>query len=154
MSDLRVVIFSAPSGSGKSTIINGLMKRLPNTFEFSISATSRAPRGTEQNGKEYYFLTPDTRVQTLGIKVLRIELIAEPLFGASIVASGALRGAEDTLVPGIMTLVSIWGVRLTLGALLSSKLGLTGIWIAMCVELCFRGLLMLIRLATSPYLKK
>lgn len=59
MSDLRVVIFSAPSGSGKSTIINGLMKRLPNTFEFSISATSRAPRGTEQNGKEYYFLTPD-----------------------------------------------------------------------------------------------
>lgn len=101
----------------------------------------------------FYFLTPDTRVQTLGIKVLRIELIAEPLFGASIVASGALRGAEDTLVPGIMTLVSIWGVRLTLGALLSSKLGLTGIWIAMCVELCFRGLLMLIRLATSPYLK-
>ena len=59
MSDIKIVIFSAPSGSGKSTIINKLMKMLPNTFEFSISATSRSPRGTELNGKEYYFLTPD-----------------------------------------------------------------------------------------------
>lgn len=54
----KVIVFSAPSGSGKSTIINYLLEQgLP--LEFSISATSRAPRGKEQNGVEYYFLTPD-----------------------------------------------------------------------------------------------
>ena len=54
----KLIIFSAPSGSGKSTIVNTLLKKRDD-LEFSISATSRAPRGTEQNGKEYYFLTPD-----------------------------------------------------------------------------------------------
>lgn len=54
----KLIIISAPSGSGKSTIINYLIsKGLP--LGFSISATSRAPRGTEKNGVEYYFLTPD-----------------------------------------------------------------------------------------------
>lgn len=50
----KVVIFSAPSGAGKSTVVNHLLGLHPE-FEFSISATSRAPRGTEQNGVEYYF---------------------------------------------------------------------------------------------------
>lgn len=54
----KLIIFSAPSGSGKSTIINYLLECNLN-LTFSISATSRAPRGNEQNGKEYYFLTPD-----------------------------------------------------------------------------------------------
>lgn len=54
----KVVIFSAPSGSGKSTIINYLMQQGLN-LHFSISATSRPPRGTEQNGVEYFFLTAD-----------------------------------------------------------------------------------------------
>ena len=54
----KLIIFSAPSGSGKSTIINYLLKQGLNIC-FSISATSRAPRGTEQNGVEYYFLSPD-----------------------------------------------------------------------------------------------
>lgn len=54
----KLIIFSAPSGSGKSTIINYLLTQNLN-LHFSISATSRAPRGTEQNGVEYYFLTPD-----------------------------------------------------------------------------------------------
>ena len=54
----KLIIFSAPSGSGKSTIINYLMTQGLN-MHFSISATSRAPRGTEQNGIEYFFLTPD-----------------------------------------------------------------------------------------------
>ena len=53
-----MIIFSAPSGSGKSTLINYLMTKL-DCLEFSISATSRSPRGTEQNGVEYYFLTPE-----------------------------------------------------------------------------------------------
>lgn len=54
----KIIIFSAPSGSGKSTIINYLMQQGLN-LHFSISATSRPPRGTEQNGVEYFFLTPE-----------------------------------------------------------------------------------------------
>ena len=54
----KLIVFSAPSGSGKSTIIRYLLdKGLP--LRFSISATSRAPRGEEQDGREYYFLTPE-----------------------------------------------------------------------------------------------
>ena len=54
----KLIIFSAPSGSGKSTIINYLMGQNLG-LAFSISATSRAPRGTEQNGVEYFFLSPE-----------------------------------------------------------------------------------------------
>ena len=54
----KLIIFSAPSGSGKSTIINYLLAQHLN-LAFSISATSRAPRGTERDGVEYFFLTPD-----------------------------------------------------------------------------------------------
>lgn len=54
----KLLIFSAPSGSGKTTIVNHLLTKNFN-LEFSISATSRAPRGTEVNGKDYYFLSPD-----------------------------------------------------------------------------------------------
>ncbi len=54
----KLLIFSAPSGSGKSTIINYLMGRRLN-LHFSVSATSRPPRGTERHGVEYYFLTPE-----------------------------------------------------------------------------------------------
>lgn len=54
----KLIIFSAPSGSGKSTIINYLMQQGLG-LAFSISATSRAPRGTEQHGVEYFFLTPE-----------------------------------------------------------------------------------------------
>lgn len=54
----KLIIFSAPSGSGKSTIINYLLQQNLN-LSFSISATSRAPRGTEKNGVEYFFFTPE-----------------------------------------------------------------------------------------------
>ena len=54
----KVIIFSAPSGAGKSTIVNHLLKLHPE-LEFSISATSRSPRGQEQHGVEYYFYTAD-----------------------------------------------------------------------------------------------
>ena len=54
----KLIIFSAPSGSGKSTIINYLMTKNLN-LTFSISATSRPPRGTEQHGVEYYFLSAE-----------------------------------------------------------------------------------------------
>lgn len=57
-SESKLIIFSAPSGSGKSTIIQRLLQEgMP--LEFSVSATSRSPRGAEQNGVEYWFLTPD-----------------------------------------------------------------------------------------------
>lgn len=56
----KMLIVSAPSGSGKSTIVNWLMQEHPKLkLYFSISCTSRAPRGTEQNGVEYFFLTPE-----------------------------------------------------------------------------------------------
>ena len=54
----KLIIFSAPSGSGKTTIVRELLKHYPQ-FEFSISATSRAPRGVEQNGVDYYFLSQE-----------------------------------------------------------------------------------------------
>ena len=79
------------------------------------------------------------------------ELLAEPLFGASIVAAGALRGAGDTFVPSLMNLGSIWIVRLGLAMILVKSLGLYGMWIAMAVELCVRGCLMLYRQRTSKY---
>jgi len=56
----KLIIISAPSGTGKSTIIGWLMKEHPElNLAFSISCTSRPPRGTEQNGVEYFFLTPE-----------------------------------------------------------------------------------------------
>lgn len=56
----KIIIFSAPSGCGKSTIIYSLMQQHPElNLHFGITATSRAPRGDEKNGKEYYFLTTD-----------------------------------------------------------------------------------------------
>ena len=55
----KVIIFSAPSGSGKSTIINRLMQHTELKLAFSISCTSREPRGKEQHGVEYFFLSPD-----------------------------------------------------------------------------------------------
>ena len=101
----------------------------------------------------FSMLTPDGAVQTLGAAVLRIEAFAEPLFAASIVAAGALRGAGDTLIPSIIELGSMWGVRITLALLLVGPLGLHGVWIAMCVELCVRGLLFLLRMLRGRWLE-
>ena len=97
----------------------------------------------------FQLMTPVFQVRQLAAEVLRIQLFAEPLYGVSIVASGALRGAGDTLVPSILNLISIWGVRLTLALLLVGRWGLHGVWTAMCIELCVRGLLLLFRQQTS-----
>ena len=101
----------------------------------------------------FSLLTPDPAIQALGSQVLRIEAFAEPLFAASIVAAGALRGAGDTLAPSIMNLVSMWGVRLTAAMLLAPRFGLPGVWAAMCGELCIRGILFLIRLVRGKWLE-
>lgn len=55
----KLIVFSAPSGSGKSTIVNHLLSREELDLAFSISATSRAPRGEEKNGEHYYFMSAD-----------------------------------------------------------------------------------------------
>jgi Na+-driven multidrug efflux pump len=91
-------------------------------------------------------VTTDNGVIELGAEVLRIEAWAEPMFAASIVAYGAFVGSGKTLVPSLMNLGSIWIVRLTLALLLAPSMGLQGVWIAMCIELCWRGAAFLFRL--------
>lgn len=99
-------------------------------------------------------MTPDAAVQDLGSRILRIEAFAEPMYAASIVVYGVFVGVGDTLVPSIMNLGSIWAVRLSLAALLAPELGLEGVWIAMCIELCFRGAIFLVRLYRKKWLGK
>ena len=98
------------------------------------------------------FMTPDVDVQHLTVQVLRIEAFAEPMFAASIVCYGIFVGAKDTLIPCTMNLMSMWLVRITLALLLVSRMGLQGVWIAMAVELCFRGFIFLIRFRSDRWL--
>ncbi|MBR1389807.1 MAG: guanylate kinase [Prevotella sp.] len=78
----KLIIFSAPSGTGKSTIIGWLMKEHPElNLAFSISCTSRPPRGTEQNGVEYFFLTPEEfRQRIAGDEFLEYEEVYQDRF--------------------------------------------------------------------------
>ena len=99
----------------------------------------------------FRLLTPVAEVRTLAAQALRIGLLAEPLFGVSIAAAGALRGAGDTLVPSLLNLGSIWIIRLSLSILLVPTMGLEGIWLAMCIELCWRGIAFLIRLSRKDW---
>ena len=91
-------------------------------------------------------LTPIEEIRQLGVMCLRIEAFAEPMFAASIVVYYVCVGAGSTLRPMLINLVSMWCVRLTLAALLAPHYGLKGVWIAMAVELTFRGLMFLIQL--------
>ena len=91
-------------------------------------------------------MTPVDEIIRQGADALRIEAFAEPMFAASIVANGVFIGAGDTLVPAAMSLVSMWAVRLTMAASLAPRFGLRGVWIAMAVELTFRGIIFLVRL--------
>ena len=78
----KLIIISAPSGSGKSTIINWLMNEHPElNLAFSVSCTSRPPRGTEQNGVEYFFLTPEAfRQRIANDEFLEYEEVYEGRF--------------------------------------------------------------------------
>lgn len=96
-------------------------------------------------------LSPDPAIQELGAAVLRIEAFAEPMYAASIVASGVFRGAGDTFIPSCLNFCSMWLVRLPLSAYLAPRFGLRGVWIAMCIELCVRGTLFLVRLARKKF---
>ena len=99
-------------------------------------------------------MTPVEEIRSLGIMALRIEAFAEPMFAASIVAYGVFVGAANTLVPCLMNFFSIWAIRLSLAALLAPTMGLKGVWIAMCIELCFRGIIFLIRLFKRSWITK
>ena len=99
-------------------------------------------------------MPPVEEIRSLGIMALRIEAFAEPMFAASIVAYGVFVGAANTLVPCLMNFFSIWAIRLSLAALLAPTMGLKGVWIAMCIELCFRGIIFLIRLFKRNWMTK
>lgn len=99
-------------------------------------------------------LSPVADIQSLGVSALRIEAWAEPMFAASIVAYGVMVGVGDTIVPAAMNFSSIWLVRLPIAALLAPSMGLDGVWLAMCIELCFRGLIFLWRLVSGAWLRK
>lgn len=102
----------------------------------------------------FMMLTPVPEIRDLGTSVLRIVMIAEPFFGASIVAAGALRGAGDTVGPSLLNLISMWGVRITLATILAPRMGLHGVWLAMTIELTVRGILFLHRMLKEKWLEK
>ena len=98
-------------------------------------------------------MSPVDDIIAQGTDALRIEAWAEPMFAASIVCNGIFIGAADTLRPAIMSLTSMWGVRLTLAAFLAPRYGLRGVWTAMAIELTFRGAIFLARLFRGRWLK-
>lgn len=98
-------------------------------------------------------MSPDPAVVELGARVLRIEAFAEPMFAASIVCAGVFRGAGDTLVPSLFNFISMWGVRLPMAALMAPRFGLVGVWIAMASDLTVSGILFLIRLRGSRWMR-
>ena len=98
-------------------------------------------------------MTPVEEVRQLGVMALRIEAFAEPMFAAAIVCYGVFVGASDTLIPSGMNLLSMWVVRIPMSAILALSLGLQGVWIAMCLELCFRGIIFLCRLRWGNWMK-
>ena len=91
-------------------------------------------------------MTPIEAIRSAGTEILRIEAWAEPMFAASIVAYGAMVGVGKTLMPALMNFGSIWLVRLPLAWWWSREFGLNGVWMAMAVELTFRGAIFLVRL--------
>ena len=99
-------------------------------------------------------MSPVKEVIAQGTQVLRIEAWVEPMFAAAIVANGVFIGAGDTIIPAIMSLVSMWAVRLTLAASFAPKYGLKGMWMAMATELTFRGSIFLIRLFKGNWSEK
>ena len=99
-------------------------------------------------------MTGDHEIIHLGVVALRTEAWAEPMYAASIVAYGAFVGAGDTLIPSFMNLGSMWGVRVVLAAILAPIYGLHGVWIAMAIELTFRGAIFLVRLKSGAWMQR
>lgn len=115
----KLIIFSAPSGSGKSTLVQHLMTEYPELrLKFSISCTSRAPRGTERNGVEYFFLSPDEFRQKISAgEFLEYEEVYQDKFYGTLksqVETQAGRGENvvfDVDVKGGCTIKKYYGDR-------------------------------------------
>lgn len=115
----KLIIFSAPSGSGKSTLVQHLMTEYPELrLKFSISCTSRAPRGTERNGVEYFFLSPDKFRQKISAgEFLEYEEVYQDKFYGTLksqVETQAERGENvvfDVDVKGGCTIKKYYGNR-------------------------------------------
>ena len=115
----KLIIFSAPSGSGKSTLVQHLMTEYPELrLKFSISCTSRAPRGTERNGVEYFFLSPDKFRQKISAgEFLEYEEVYQDKFYGTLksqVETQAERGENvvfDVDVKGGCTIKKYYGDR-------------------------------------------
>lgn len=99
-------------------------------------------------------MSPVREIVELGASALRIEAFAEPMFAAAIVAYGVMVGVGDTILPACMNFGSIWLVRLPLAAILAPTMGLDGVWLAMCIELTFRGAIFLWRMLSGAWLRK
>ena len=98
-------------------------------------------------------MSPVPEVVELGARCLRVEAWAEPLFAAAIICYGVFAGAGYTLVPCGINLVSMWMVRLGLSAFMVKTMGLYGVWMAMAIELCFRGIVYLLWLSSKRWMK-
>lgn len=99
-------------------------------------------------------LSKDAQVISLGAECLKLEAFAETMYAVSIVAYGAFVGAGDTLAPSVMNFASMWVVRIGLALVLTPAMGLIGYWVAMVIDLNFRGLIFLIRLLGKKWMKK
>lgn len=99
-------------------------------------------------------MSPDAEIVRLGVMALRTEAWGEPMYAVAIVAYGAFVGAGDTVIPSCFNLGCMWGIRIILASLLAPVYGLHGVWIAMCVELICRGLLFLLRLRTTYWMRR
>ncbi len=99
-------------------------------------------------------MSNDPEVVNLGAKVLRIEAFAECLFAVSIVGFGVCAGAGETLFPTILNFGSVWLIRIGLALILTPRMGLTGYWIAMALELTVRGLLFLWFIRSGRWMRK
>jgi Na+-driven multidrug efflux pump len=97
-------------------------------------------------------MSPVEEIIAQGADALRIEAWAEPMFAAAIVTNGVFIGTGNTIVPAVMSLTSMWLVRLTLAATLAPVYGLRGVWTAMAIELTFRGSIFLVRLIRGRWL--
>lgn len=101
----------------------------------------------------FALMTDVATIRQIGAEVLRIEAYAEPMFASAIVAYGVMVGVGDTLIPAMMNFGSIWLVRIPLAAIFAPIMGLKGVWIAMCIELCVRGAVFLYRLVSGKWIK-
>lgn len=93
-------------------------------------------------------MTENRDIVELGTRIIRIEAFAEPMFAASIVVYGIFVGLGRTIIPTTINFTSIWVIRITLAFFLVPSYGLVGVWIAMCVELCARGIMFLLLFRT------